>query len=549
MTLHTTARIAAGWAIRFGLVLTSVPGAAADSATPAPSATPVAAAVAPTVNAPSSTGIINAADYPDLQAAVDAVPYPGGTVFLPAATYSLTKPLDLTNRYNNGPRTRWLVLQGAGIFNSIIMGDFPDAPVVDMTGSGRVVMRDLTITGKSKCLLLSARRNNAGGGGNAFYNCMFRGAFAQVAVWLVGSECNRFYNCEMFTDQPNAVTVAFTPAPEFEVNGVTYSIKSPYEPNMTGGSTTELRFYGSFIHSFGRNSIGLYCQGSTADISIDGGYNANGGFASIYLDGTKANVGDSAFRNLRIEGETGLYCLYAKGAVRNVTIDSGDWGSAGEVIRYERATTGHGANSGAEGWCIRNASLTIQDQSVRGPERTGALCKLPRDQRAILRFDRMENCRIDNIWVRAYQIIRVPKAAAGAAKPEANKDHGTVIQNAEFQTEDKLEYYTPKLLVCTEWARGCTVQAGAAADVVLPADSAGNRIECLSDGGVRRTYLSGGSRPDILNFAPVDPSTVKVPKRGDVILAPDGAAADAPLRLVVFDGKAWQPLAGPVAGK
>jgi hypothetical protein len=314
---------------------------------------------------------------------------------------------------------------------------------------------------------------------------------------------------------------------------------------MTGSSTTELRFYGCFLHSWGLNSIGLYAQGSTADISISGGYNSNCGFASIYLDGTNANVGDSAFRDLRIEGETGLYCLYATGAVRNVTIESGDWGSAGEVIRYEGTTSGFAANSGAEGWTIHNISLTIQDQSVRAPDKTGALCKLPRDRRAILRLDRMANCRIENIWMRAYQIVRVPKAAAPAAATD--KDHGTVIQNQPFATEDKLEYYAPKLLVCSDWARGCTIQAGVAADVVLPAGASGNRLEALYDdgGAVRRTYLSGGARPDLLNLATVDVQTIVAPKVGDLAMDSGKLRGDGVPCLVYYNGKSWVPCGAP----
>lgn len=495
-------------------------------------------------NNPKSA-VVNAADYPDLQAAVDALPYPGGIVNLPPSTYTLKKPLNLSDTYNSGQKTRWIILQGSGKLNTTVTGDFPDQPLVDATCAGYLTIRDLTFAGKCKTLWLSARRKGAGGGGNLFENCIFRGDFAAVTMWLIGSECNRFLNTEIYNSTTNGVCVAFLPVKQFKARGIEYSIESPYVgAEMTGSSTTELRFYGSFLHSWGLNSIGLYAQGSTADISINGGYNSNSGFASIYLDGTNANVGDSAFRDLRIEGETGLYCLYATGAVRNVTIESGNWGSAGEVIRYEGATTGFAANSGAEGWSIRNASLTIQDQSVRAPDKTGALCKLPRDQRAILRLDRMANCRIENIWVRAYQILRVPKAAAPAA---AAKDQGTVIGNQPFATEDKLEYYHPKLVVCSDWARGCTIQTASSADVLLPAGAQGNRIEALEDdgGAVRRTYLSGGARPEVLNMAPLDVQTIAAPKVGDLAMDNGKLRGDGVPCLVYFNGKTWMPCGAP----
>lgn len=491
-------------------------------------------------------GVIVATDYPNLQAAVDALPAPGGMVFLPPGTYRLKKPLDLADTYNSGAKTRWITLQGAGKQNTAITGDFPGQPLVDATCAGYLTVRDLSFSGNCKTLWLSARRDGSGGGGNVFENCIFRGDYAEVTVWLIGSECDRFFNCEIYNTTSNGVCVAFLPVKQFTARGVSYSIESPYVgTNMTGSSTTELRFYGSFIHSSGFNTIGLYAQGSTADISISGGYHSNCGFASIYLDGTKANVGDSAFRDLRIEGETGLYCLYAKGAVRNVTIESGNWGSAGEVIRYEGASEGHAANHGAEGWSVRNISLCIQDQSVRSPEKTGALCKLPRDQRAILRLDRMDNCRIENIWVRAYQIVRVPKATA---KPD-EKDYGTVIQNQAFTSEDKLEYYTPKLLVCSDWARGCTVQTAMAGDVVLPTNSLGNRVECLADdgGAVRRTYFGGGARPDVLNLAPVSAKSIQNPRLGDVVMDNGSLRDDGQPGLVYFSGKEWQRCGGVTA--
>jgi arylformamidase len=55
------------------------------------------------------------------------------------------------------------------------------------------------------------------------------------------------------------------------------------------------------------------------------------------------------------------------------------------------------------------------------------------------------------------------------------------------------------------------IQAATADNVVLPANSLGNRVECLADdgGAVRRTYLGGSRRPDLLNLAPVDVRTIK----------------------------------------
>jgi hypothetical protein len=148
--------------------------------------------------------------------------------------------------------------------------------------------------------------------------------------------------------------------------------------------------------------------------------------------------------------------------------------------------------------------------------------------------------------MRAYQIIRVPKPAAAAA-PAAATDHGTVIQNQPFATEDKLEYYAPKLLVCSDWARGCTIQAALRADVQLPANVQGNRIDALYDdgGAVRRTYLSGGAHPDLFNLAPVDVQTITAPKVGDLAMDSGKLRGDGVPCLVYYNGKSWVPCGAP----
>jgi hypothetical protein len=423
--------------------------------------------------------------------------------------------------------------------NTVVNGDFPDAPVIDATCAGYLTFRDFTVAGKSKALMLCARTKGAGGGGHYFENLMFRGDHCDVAIWLIGSECDRFINTKVYVNKKDAVCVAFTPVPKFTANGVTHEIKSPYEPNMTGSSTTELRFFGSFLHSYGYNSIGLYTQGSCADISIDSSYFANAGFASIYLDGSNANVGDTSIRNLRIEGETGRYCLYATGAVRNLLIDSGNWGSAGEVIRYEKSPDGtHGANSSAENWVIRNTSLTIQDQSVvraawekEDVRKSGEdLKNIPRDQRAIIRADRMENCRIENLWIRAYEITLKENDAKDSA--DKNKDHGTVIQNVAFTKKQVLEYYDPKWIVVTESAKNNVFQADKAKNIVLPIDASGNQLDITNDNGVRRNYSQYGN---VTNLAIQPVSSVKNPKTGDLLLVKRGEG----LAIAVYNGQKW----------
>ncbi len=485
--------------------------------------------------------VLYADNFPNLQAAVDALPTGGGKVIMSARTYKLDKPLNLTNTYNNGQKTKWITIEGAGKMNTVITGDFPDDAVIDATCAGFLTMRDFTISGKSKSLMLCARTKGAGGGGHNFENLMFRGdnvLEGGVLVWLIGSECDRFINCQFQVGKPNSVCVAFTPIAEFTAAGVTHQIKSSYEPNMTGSSTTELRFYGCVMGSGTYNSIGLYTQGSNADISIFGGYWHNSGFAAIYLDGTRANVGDTAIRDLRIEGECGKYGLYATGAVRNVLIDSGNWGAAGEVIRYEKSPDGtHGANCSAENWVIRNCSLTIQDQDIRKPEwdknrkNSGEeLNHIGRESRSIIRADKMVNSKVENIWVRAYEIVRkkVPKDQS----LKGNTDFATVTQNIEFTESEVLEYYNPKLVTIVETASNNYLQSEEADRIVLPVDSTGNIIDVLKDGGIHRRYLTYGN---VTNLSVQTVSSIKSPKSGDTILVKRAGA----LAIAVYDGNKW----------
>ena len=289
---------------------------------------------------------------------------------------------------------------------------------------------------------------------------------------------------------------------------------------------------------FGYNSIGLYAQGSTADISIFGGYFANSGFSAIYLNGTHANVGDVAVRNLRIEGETGKYCLYATGAVRNLLVDSGNWGSAGEVICYESAKEGYAAGLPAENWVIRNCSLSIQNKAKRhgswkkeGTRKTGEdLEHIPREKRSIIRADKLINARLENIWIRAYEIVRkqVPSDKQTAEK----NDYGTVIQNMPFTEKEVLEWFTPKLITIADTAKNNYIQTEKETSVILPKNASGNIIRTTNDDGNSREYRGSGN---VTNLTVQSIDSVKNPKIGDIILTKHQEG----LALAVYNGTEW----------
>jgi hypothetical protein len=228
--------------------------------------------------------------------------------------------------------------------------------------------------------------------------------------------------------------------------------------------------------------------------------------------------------------------------VANVTIDGGTWISAGEVIRYASRTNKSAANASAANWRISNANLTIADNTLRarGKAGTADLLEVPEgSQRTAIRADRMQTWRIDYPAVTAYRTV-----AGQASKPAVDDP---AFDQAKTPAEDigknRVEYFHPLLIVCSELAEGNTITAERSEDVVLPADpkkNSGNRIETLNDGGVRRTYLSGGGRPEVQNLPAIAPDAVANPKAGDFVMLKreDGTAAPA-----FYDGKQWRFLA------
>ena len=471
---------------------------------------------------------VNATDYPDLQAAVDAVAFKGGTVYLPPGEYKLTKPLNLADRYNSGDKTRFITLQGSGMLTTTISGDFPGNVIVDLTHSGYMTLRDLTITGHAKCMVLCARKNNEGGGNHLFENVALKGSDCTVAVALMASECDRFYNCQITVEKPEAVGVLFSARND-------YAIKSPYS-EAGGGSNTELRFYGCIIHSFGQNSVGLKIQGSANDVSIFGGYFCNRGLASIYLDGATGNVGDVLIDGVRIEGAGGLYCLYAKGAVRNVTMEGCTFASGGEVIRYDSATF---KNTAAEGWRIAHCSLALQGEisTDKLGSSTAELYRSPDGERAIFRMEKLLNSRFENNWIRAYQASSGAVTTANAPTENA----------AQLPFTRRVQWYVPRTLICSGEAKGNTFTVGNSDEVQLRGPSYGNRLEALDDGGVRRTYLGAGNGADLINLTPMDVTKIRTPHVGDLAIDSGNLHRDGKLRLVYFDGKTWVSSVGDAA--
>lgn len=438
------------------------------------------------------TNYINAADYPTLQAAVDALPEKGGAIFLPPGTYTLDAPLNLAETYQTGDSVKWITLQGSGKNNTIITGHFPGSVIVDATRSSYMTVRDLTVTGTAKCLWLSARRDGLGGGGNYFERVRFLGTNCTVALALICSEVNRFVNCDIQTDQPNAVSVLFS-------YSNLYNISSPYSTISDLISTTDLEFFGTTIANYGTDSIGIYVGGPAANVQFYGGTHESAGLASIYLDGTVGNINQVNVHNLRIDASEGRYALYAKDKSTSLIVNGGSWEAGGELIRYESVDSSMSYN-----WNISNASLTLKEKAVYPPGAGGPV------------------------------LLRIDSAIYGTFKN---------ITGSAF-TQDEVPYI-PALLYASGKIQGCDISVSGTNQVAILGNNYGNLIEVLSDSGpTRRMYHSGGvTGTTLFNMAPTVTGNVSNVQPGDFIMLRDGNGAGIPCP-AYYDGTGWKKLIG-----
>jgi hypothetical protein len=89
---------------------------------------------------PVGAGVVNAKDFPSLQAAIDSLPPEGGTVMLPPGTYTLTSPLDL-----DGSRRIALVGMGRHYGPSKILLDGSGTSVISCRGAEGLGLHNLHI--------------------------------------------------------------------------------------------------------------------------------------------------------------------------------------------------------------------------------------------------------------------------------------------------------------------------------------------------------------------------------------------------------------------
>jgi len=300
-----------------------------------------------------------ATDFPSIQDAIDALPWGGGTVYIPAGTYTIHKTLNMSKAL----RGRWcsINLRGAGMMGAtILVLDTGGQPGIDLSGNAFCQISDMQIRNRSANVgvLLSRPPDGGSAGNHTFRNLLFDGAYPVSAVYSIGSEVNRWYDCQITNQlakyyQKGVEGMKAGDAFIFAASNIK-AVKSPYVEGNTGGCNTEMTLVGCSICNEGPDTVGLRIVGYASDVRTYGCYFHSDGFSAIYLDGAASIVNNVAFRDSRIEGEDGLHCLYATGSVSNLTLDGGDWYSGAGVPVLQKAGLAHN-------WSVRGLSLNIWD--------------------------------------------------------------------------------------------------------------------------------------------------------------------------------------------
>ena len=160
--------------------------------------------------------------------------------------YYVTDSLDFSRKGLDG----WCI-KGQGRNQTVIYGDLDTAyPIIDMSGTGRTVIRDLTVVGLSSglqtCGLLIARADNNHGDDNKIVNVQIKGSFSKVGLAFSASEENIIRDCDLYS-RSKSIVIATS-----DVLGVD-SKYSNLVPPTTG--TTMNNFFTCNIFSNGDENV------------------------------------------------------------------------------------------------------------------------------------------------------------------------------------------------------------------------------------------------------------------------------------------------------
>ena len=139
-----------------------------------------------------------ATDFPSIQDAIDALPWGGGTVYIPAGSYTIHKTLNMSSAL----RDRWcsINLRGAGMMGATVLTlDTHGEPGIDLSGNAFCQLSDIHFRNRSANvgILLSRPPDEGSAGNHTFRNLLFDGAYPVSTVYSIGSEVNRWYDCNI----------------------------------------------------------------------------------------------------------------------------------------------------------------------------------------------------------------------------------------------------------------------------------------------------------------------------------------------------------------
>lgn len=243
-------------------------------------------------------------------------------------------------------------------------------------------------------------------------------------------------------------------------------------------------------HKSPQFSVNLRGAGKLATVHSDG-------LAGVYLDGTKGNFNAISLRDVRVEGEQGKYCLYARGHVFSIAIDGGNWSSTYETILQEGAAsfTDQAAAVSDTGqatqWRIQNLGMCNWDGAALHPDYKPMMAELG--------YDAGNTCWPDD---QPYVFMRFARLV------------DSVIEPAMFCSLRFREDAAGKPVIQDSFS--CGAISKAIRDrwrlVALGAECRGNRITASEPGRPR----PGGSEAECSDGAqPVMLTRSSTPERGD----------------------------------
>lgn len=431
---------------------------------------------------------VNAADYPSLQAAVDALPGRTGEVYLPPGKYVLEDTLNLS--YSPGGYKGGIKLRGAGRRSKIIART-AGKPAIDLTGANHCVIEDVNIEaepnavkkGNAPNIGLLLARNPDGGAAqeHRFTNVSILGHFTLANVYNITSELDRFIGCIFINKAPGSHNFVWS-SDNFA------GIKSPYQGEIkTLYSNTELRIIGCSFYNWGGGEGGtnIYMRGFTMDTTVRDCYmNPPEGGHAVHLGMSSKGgpVRSTILEGIRIEGS-----------------------NADSIFRV----TGR-----AENLVVRNCTMFYGEGKALDAER-------------LINF-RWEN---NDVWnTRGWKTaLRVKELINGRIRRNMFTFHNWGGKNP--QDAD------PKIVIGTK-SVGSNIQVDKRSHVKFESME-NTTIDALNEAGVRRKYLGGGASGTVLNLTPVDTSEMKHMKEGDVALDDGTNTESGDPALAVYDGEKW----------